>query len=719
MRRKLIFGVTKVDTTDLTDYQGPANAAVLSVLRPGALVGSGNFADTEEDDVDSPHPGGLVIGDYCHIEEAGVVDTDSKLKVLNIVFAVLTGTWAIELKNESGSTKTWSNNSRIVLINDSALYSGHFVTVYIDDTTSTTQTNPATLGQTAVFEGYVDSTLDVDIAISGSGLTTKYYTDIAVDNRTETSVFEFGAVDDINTDSSGAIQRAIDWAGSHNGVVYFPKGDYRIETPLSFDGDGSDGLTLRGEGPELSRFLVIGDIDCVRLIDTWGVVIDGIDFHHAGTNPTAESIMIKLDGANRTRIQNCLFTNCWTAIRTGKATSVTKTQNVFITDCMVDIGHGESHATQILFNILDTIGLVVENVLCQWGSATIDAGWSIDDGVDTAALTNVACTQAGGGVGIAFRTIQSFASDHECRWIKFTNCYAEGGTEQGWYLTSGYDIALTNCYAVASLHGIHINGAEDVRISDSLCKENDTHGIYVESGDKVVIADNTVARNNIVSGGIGINVAAGVGGRILGNFVGKTHAGGTTAHTIGINLAADEWICANNEVSGGSSHGINVTADRCIVTGNVSKDNTGFGVAIQSGAADTILTGNIVDTNTAGDFSDAGTKTLFRSNHGNSDRAIQEQVASATAMTIAADTDTVKVSGTANISSILTAVAGRRLNLFYGGAGLTLLHNASGSANELSLDGAGNVVLEVNDMLSFEVVDVGGGVLQWIQVVTG
>ena len=38
MRRKLIFGVTKIDTTDPDDYQGVADGATLSVLRPGFVL---------------------------------------------------------------------------------------------------------------------------------------------------------------------------------------------------------------------------------------------------------------------------------------------------------------------------------------------------------------------------------------------------------------------------------------------------------------------------------------------------------------------------------------------------------------------------------------------------------------------------------------------------------------------------------------------------------
>jgi hypothetical protein len=52
-------------------------------------------------------------------------------------------------------------------------------------------------------------------------------------------------------DDTKAIQRAIDIARGHTGVVYFPPGTYRISQPISV----TSGITFMGAGADRTIFM--------------------------------------------------------------------------------------------------------------------------------------------------------------------------------------------------------------------------------------------------------------------------------------------------------------------------------------------------------------------------------------------------------------------------------------------------------------------------------
>lgn len=76
------------------------------------------------------------------------------------------------------------------------------------------------------------------------------------------SVIDFGADPTGATDSTAAIQAAIDSFGSGQGTVSFPKGTYLVTSTLTID---KDRMNLVGEGPWISmiRFNPAGDDICV------------------------------------------------------------------------------------------------------------------------------------------------------------------------------------------------------------------------------------------------------------------------------------------------------------------------------------------------------------------------------------------------------------------------------------------------------------------------
>lgn len=134
-----------------------------------------------------------------------------------------------------------------------------------------------------------------------------------------TNVSTFGAVGDGVTDDAAAIQAAIDAVGSGGGVVYFPRGDYLIGTPLTVGGEGDarTGVVLRGEvctgaAPgAMLRYAGNEEDAGILLIRNADVgVVENLGFHaNALANTCVE--LTHVDGDARDvrgwRFQNCYF----------------------------------------------------------------------------------------------------------------------------------------------------------------------------------------------------------------------------------------------------------------------------------------------------------------------------------------------------------------------------------------------------------------------------
>lgn len=124
------------------------------------------------------------------------------------------------------------------------------------------------------------------------------------------NVVDYGAVGDGATDDYAAIQAAIDAAEVTGGVIYFPRGVYKINTGLTVQ---EEGLILQGEGA--------GDLGYAKgtIIRAGAALAAMIDFSTAARSTAIKDILV--DGADtasvglyiqtpKVVVENCFITQC-------------------------------------------------------------------------------------------------------------------------------------------------------------------------------------------------------------------------------------------------------------------------------------------------------------------------------------------------------------------------------------------------------------------------
>ncbi len=203
-------------------------------------------------------------------------------------------------------------------------------------------------------------------------------------------------------------------------------------------------------------------------------------------------------------------------------------------------------------------------------------------------------------------------------------------------------------------HGIDIQGAGgiiDCLISNNLVKSTGAaaHGIVLDAnagkcvvsnnfinassgnGIRILSSRNIVCGNSVIdSASIGITVAN-TYNTISNNTILNASSTGilldttTKFNTITGNMihaCSDDGIrCkdSNNTLSANSCNdntgdGIDVQASRNIITGNQCHSNSNFGITITAGSTNSIVTSNVMLSNTSGQFNDAGTTTSTNNN---------------------------------------------------------------------------------------------------------
>jgi hypothetical protein len=146
-----------------------------------------------------------------------------------------------------------------------------------------------------------------DLIFKQNGTGAVDRTALAKMQETQVSVTDYGADPTGATDSTGAIQDAIDYVGgSGGGVVYFPTGDYKISTVTV----QHERVTLLGQGDSsiIINSLTANGIEVgTSAAITSLVVIDGLRFDRAtkSTNGAA----IKMIRTGYSTIKNCVFKN--------------------------------------------------------------------------------------------------------------------------------------------------------------------------------------------------------------------------------------------------------------------------------------------------------------------------------------------------------------------------------------------------------------------------
>lgn len=230
----------RVQTTLFNDSGDLVGAATVYILRAGADIVTGNTIPAAGSAaVTVRHPGSLKdTDDVSWLASTGVITYAGQLSISGDP-TYSAGTWSVTIANSGAEAIIGANGRLVANWQDTDTY----VTWYADDTVSSGTAGVTTTSSTGELEFYVD-VADIDIYVTKTGETARYFTDLPVEGRGQVDVMEFGATGDGSTDDTNAIQAAIDYAGAVNsgGVVWFSNGTYNYTALIM-----RSGVTLKGE----------------------------------------------------------------------------------------------------------------------------------------------------------------------------------------------------------------------------------------------------------------------------------------------------------------------------------------------------------------------------------------------------------------------------------------------------------------------------------------
>jgi hypothetical protein len=158
-------------------------------------------------------------------------------------------------------------------------------------------------------------------------------------------------------------------------------------------------------------------------------------------------------------------------------------------------------------------------------------------------------------------------------------------------------IAMAQCELTScGTRGMSIGGTtEDVAITNTILKFNDSDGLYVGTGCSNIAVSNAVMCKN-----------GGMGARIDGKDIKISSGCSCENGDVGILINGNDSNCVNVTVRS-NTDGIRVSANDCIVTGNRVADNSLDGLHIEAGATDTLAHYNNLKGNITNNLVDNGT----------------------------------------------------------------------------------------------------------------
>jgi len=298
----------------------------------------------------------------------------------------------------------------------------------------------------------------------------------------------YGAVGDATTDDAAAIQAAIDAAIALNGtnkrggVVFFPPGQYLINTALTIN--GASDITLAGAGGHASAIRIGGNISAISLTgifknitirdlwigsfavrsgDTWGISATGTGATNAYElsilNVTVQNTRngVQFDNVDRVKIDGLMVLNSF-ASGMGTGISFKRTQGAYANKVLVFSTNG------------------------NFGGDTL----TIDSDCDTVEFVNSSFSQAGAH-GVHLKHTLG-GSTTEPRLTKFVNVSSESNLGEGWYIEDARTLGITDCEAAANTgSGFNVSGGKGITINGSKAIENGTHGFNISGGRGVSI----------------------------------------------------------------------------------------------------------------------------------------------------------------------------------------------------------------------------------------
>lgn len=469
-------------------------------------------------------------------------------------------------------------------------------------------------------QGYAKCFLDrlnVDVIISGTGVTTTLYTDRGEPTE-RWDVTKYGVQGDGSTDDAAALNRVMQLIARSGGPVaeiYFPPGTYLLSSPVSVQTSsrsirlvGAPGATLRpttGGSPTSLFYAIMG---------TEGIEIRGLTFDNPNNTADMASGAICIEQhtltsgtTDKVRIRDCIFKDL-TPSSNDQAPAIvlgssTRTGRI---------------ATNVWIEGNDFEDLVGPAVVL-YNADTVRIVGNDFDNVDRSVWVKPQ------GIGYTMRDVH--IKDNVMRDQKGPAIVIESTSSTT--TNPHYDFQIVgntidSPSAAAADDAIYVDHVAGLHITNNIIRDSTDNGMQLYS-----IQDALIAGNTIVTCDIGIVVDRGSATdpnknvRITQNTI-------RDAQKEGIQLVdVEQAVIEGNEIvdwaqAAGSDAAIQVsnavaTTDDIVVTGNFVGGNggSGPGIIVGSGCTETFLVSNVLlssttvtDSATAGETREFGTYGL-------------------------------------------------------------------------------------------------------------
>jgi len=394
------------------------------------------------------------------------------------------------------------------------------------------------------------------------------------------SVRDFGAIGDGTVDDTAAIEKAVK-AGS--GLIYFPKGRYRITHTIGVDLDAVDRISLVGTGP--ACLIMAGAGPAFHFVGTHSGSADPASFGEnvwlrqrmpiitrleiVGAHP--EAVGVRLEKTMQATLTNLLIRRCRIGIQL-----VVRNRNLVIDHChiyhnrqvgiefdRVNLHQAIISDSHISYNGVAGIRLL-GGEMRNFQIVGNDIEYNYDPNVEGSADVLIDMTPAGSSFRegtIVGNTIQARPSPNGAN-IRFL-----GGKN----LLTGGLLAISGNLIGSQTHNIHLADCRGVTISGNSIYSAAGHSLWLQDCANVVVNGNSIDWNpdhkqkQLIDGifierSNGVTLSASI---IENSFQGSEESGGA------IDIKASTDVCvANCQILDFKYRGITLAeATRCRVTG--------------------------------------------------------------------------------------------------------------------------------------------------------
>jgi parallel beta-helix repeat protein len=407
------------------------------------------------------------------------------------------------------------------------------------------------------------------------------------------------------TDSTSAIQAALNAVPSGGGVVYIPAGTYLVSASLTM----ASGTMLVGDG-WASELFMAADANLEHIADasdTSECCIRDLQINGNGTNQTGGGTsMVGGDSSVDLTVRNVWVHNSW-----GQGIYFGGAAGALIEGCYAT-ANGVGSVNGFGFGLND--GAAYNRITGCYTSGNLEGGYSVygssaaNAAHDTVIVGCTAYTESEIGFNIynAYNCTVSGCNavdcgtagiqvEYEAANVTVTGCTvsSDGGVYGINIIPTGNGCVVSGCTSTGSGTGINADNTTGVTITGNQCSGNVNTGIYL--GHNSGVTNFTVAGNTCNDNG--------QQGIITGSICGYGTISGNT--------------CCGNTSDSGARAGIALggTTTYVAITGNTCC-NQGYGIHETSGSAVNycVYTGNVCHGNGSGQLVTSGSDDVTEAN---------------------------------------------------------------------------------------------------------